>query len=112
MVNALSKQIRAFAIQRHMEYLHADDLSVSRVNAIVKILDKCQEYQYAQLNGWITQIKSSILAILPDEDGKFNLVRKQILDMLKTYNHEIRRPKTLPVEELCHAGKASGKGIQ
>lgn len=85
MANQISKKLRAFALARHKAYVINDRLNQPRAKAIAKILRVCDHFQNAMQDGWISQIKNDLLAILPSEEGKFRNQRADILNILNTH---------------------------
>jgi hypothetical protein len=78
-----AKTLRSYAIARHKAYVIMDRLDDKRVKAITKILKVTDHFREAKATGWIHQIKSEVLAILPSEEGRFSKQRAEILDLLK-----------------------------
>lgn len=83
MDNQVAKRLRSYATARHKAYVVKDCLTQTRAKAIAKILKVSDHFREAKANGWIGQIKTDILAILPREDGKFKDMRAEILDLIK-----------------------------
>lgn len=85
MNNSTAKRLRAFAIARHKAYLMKDRLNQSRAASVANILRVCDHFQNAMQDGWVKQIKSDILTLLPSEEGKFKNQRAEILNLLNTH---------------------------
>ncbi len=78
-----SEALRAYAIARHKAYVMKDRLDQRRAQAIAKILKVADHFRDAKATGWIHQIKSEILAILPSEEGRFSKQRAEILELIR-----------------------------
>lgn len=74
--------LRKYAIARHKAYVIKDKLDMKRAKAVIKIIRVCDHFKNAKATGWISQIKSEVLSILPSEDSKFGSQRKEIITLL------------------------------
>lgn len=80
-----AKILRNYALGRHKAYVVKNCLDQRRAQAIVKIMKVCDHFKNAKATGWINQIKTEILAILPSEESKFKDQRADIIHLLNTH---------------------------
>lgn len=86
MDNKSAKRLKKYATQRQRCYVIKKCMTESRAKAISRIIQVTDHFSNAKVDGWISQIKNEILAILPSEEGKFKNMRQEILNILNTQN--------------------------